>query len=56
MSLGLTMSKLLAEGRGVSEMLDVCKEFGYTRYNTTLEVDDTSDLNSPWRIYEMEEE
>lgn len=49
---GLKQGKLLARGRGVQKMMDKCWLNNWSDSNTILVVEDTSDLNSKWRIYE----
>ena len=44
--------KLLAQGHGVDKMMDVSYKYGYKYENTYLDVDDASNLNSRWRIFE----
>lgn len=48
----LKQGKLLARGRGVQKMMDKCWLNNWSDSNTILVVEDTSDLNSKWRIYE----
>ena len=44
--------KLLARGKGINSMGTISYQKGYKKQNTVLEVDNPSDLNSPWRIYQ----
>lgn len=47
----LKRGRLLASGRGVCNMLDVCYRKGWTDKNTILIVDNTDDMDSKWRLY-----
>lgn len=44
--------RLLASGRGGYDMMDICYRKGWDDDNTILEVTDTNDLDSRWRIYQ----
>ena len=44
--------KRLANGKGLFNMLDVCKKYGYSDKNTILSVSRPEDLNSNWYVYE----
>ena len=43
--------KVLARGKGINKMLDVCYKKGFTISNSVLVVKDTGDLDSSWIIY-----
>ena len=49
---GLKQGRLLASGRGAQKMMDICYKNNWSDENTILVVEDTSDLDSKWRIYE----
>lgn len=49
---GLKQGRLLAQGRGGYDMMDICYKNNWSDENTILVVEDTSDLDSKWRIYE----
>lgn len=49
---GLKQGRLLARGRGSYDMMDKCYKNNWDDSNTILVVEDTSDMNSKWRIYE----
>ena len=38
------------EGYGIASMLDVCKRFGLTRFNSDLHLKDPKDLDTKWII------
>lgn len=42
----------LANGKGLFNMLDVCKKYNYSDKNTILSVTKPEDLNSNWYVYE----
>ena len=44
--------KRLANGKGLFNMLDVCKKYGYSDKNIILSVSRPEDLNSNWYVYE----
>lgn len=44
--------RLLAQGRGVHDMMDASYKGGWSDENSILEVSNPSDLDSKWRIYE----
>lgn len=43
--------KVLARGKGINKMLDVCYKKGLNNANSVLVVKDTGDLDSSWIIY-----
>lgn len=44
------MGKILAQGRGVFDMMNKSSKLGLSKENSILEIDDETDLNSKWRI------
>lgn len=38
------------EGYRIANMLDVCKRFGLTRFNSDLHLKNPKDLDTQWRI------
>ena len=47
------MAKLLASGHGIFSLLDTCYKNKWTKQNSRVEISNTNDLNSKWRIYEL---
>jgi hypothetical protein len=42
----------IVKGKGIGEMMDVCKKRGLSEENSTLVIDNPADLSSTWRIYD----
>lgn len=48
---GAELGRVLATGKGLAEMFEVCARNKWDDENTVLYVADTGDLNSKWKIY-----
>lgn len=44
------MKQKTYEGWGIANMLNTCKRFGLTRFNSDLHLKDPKDLDTQWRI------
>lgn len=44
------MKQKTYEGWGIANMLNTCKRFGLTRFNSDLHLKNPNDLDTQWRI------
>lgn len=51
---GYKLGRVLATGRGWSEMMNVCARNNWSTDNSVLYVANTDDANSRWKIYAIE--